>query len=63
MVKAERILFTTSALRAIRRLARMVVIISLSLTLPLSPLACLREAASAEAGEREGVRGYSALNG
>ena len=31
----------------------------LPLTLPLSPLACLREAASAKAGEREAVRGNS----
>jgi hypothetical protein len=27
------------------------------LTLPLLPQACLREAASAKAGERDGVRG------
>jgi hypothetical protein len=25
---------------------------------PLSPLVCLREAASAKAGERDGVRGF-----
>jgi hypothetical protein len=30
---------------------------SLPLTLPLSPAACLRVAASAKAGEREGVKG------
>ena len=28
---------------------------------PLSPLACLREAASAKAGERHGVRGLCAI--
>jgi hypothetical protein len=52
MVKAERILFTTSALRAILRLARRVVIIS------PPPHPC-----PLPAGEREGVRGYSALKG
>jgi hypothetical protein len=31
--------------------------VKVHLILPLSPLACLREAASAKAGEREGVRG------